>query len=217
LGLAIFDLDNTLIAGDSDYLWGQFLVEKGIVDREYYQRENKRFYQEYETGDLDIFEFLQFSFKPLSENSMTDLYSWREEFVKEKIHQLMLPKAKELIKQHRSKGHTLLIITATNHFVTKPIADILGIDNLLATDPEIIDNRYTGKVSGVPCFQEGKVTRLQSWLAENNINMSESWFYSDSHNDLPLLKIVKNPIVVDADKTLAQVALENGWPCISLR
>ena len=217
MSLAIFDLDNTLLAGDSDVLWGQFLVEKGIVDAEYYGNENQRFYDEYKNGTLDIMEFLAFSLKPLSEYPITDLHQWREAFMQEKIHEILLDKSFELINQHKENGDVLLIITATNRFVTEPIAKLLGIPHLLATDPEFINNRYTGKVAGVPCFQEGKVTRLNSWLKENNENLDGSYFYSDSHNDLPLLKQVTTPVAVDADEILSQYAKENNWKTMSLR
>jgi len=217
LSLAIFDLDNTLLAGDSDVLWGQFLVEKGIVDKDYYSSENQRFYDEYNNGTLDIFDFLAFSLKPLSEHSIEQLDEWHKQFMSNKIQEILLPKAFELIKYHQEKGDTLIIITATNRFVTKPIAKLLNIPHLLATDPEIIDNKYTGRVAGVPCFQEGKVTRLQSWLDENDQDLVGSCFYSDSHNDLPLLKLVEKPVAVDADEALTAYAKKQNWRQMSLR
>lgn len=217
MSLAIFDLDNTLLGGDSDALWGEFIAEQGIVDAEYYAAENQRFYEQYQAGELDIHEFLNFSLKPLSEHDMDSLNRLHQQFMAEKIAPIMQPAAAQLLNDHRAQGHLLMIITATNHFVTRPIADALGVDVLLATDPEIIDGRYTGKVSGTPCFQEGKVTRLQQWLQENNQTLNESWFYSDSHNDLPLLENVTHPIAVDPDPTLAQHAEMLGWPLITLR
>jgi len=217
LSLAIFDLDNTLLAGDSDVLWGQYLVEKGIVDKDYYSAENQRFYEEYNNGSLDILEFLAFSLKPLSEHPRKLLAQWHKEFIETKIQEILLPKAFDLIKMHKQKGDTLLIITATNRFVTEPIAELLGIPHLLATDPEMINDAYTGRVAGVPCFQEGKVTRLNSWLSNNNCNLNGSCFYSDSHNDLPLLKLVDRPVVVDADETLLEFAQNEGWEIMSLR
>lgn len=217
MSLAIFDLDNTLLAGDSDVLWGQYLVEKGIVDKEYYSAENQRFYDEYNNGTLDILEFLAFSLKPLSEHSLSELNKWHQEFMANKIQEILLTKAFDLIKHHQEKGDTLLIITATNRFVTAPIAKLLSISHLLATDPEMIDNKYTGKVAGTPCFQEGKVTRLNAWLKENKLDLSGSCFYSDSHNDLPLLKLVDEPIAVDADETLTRYAEKNNWRQMSLR
>ena len=217
MSLAIFDLDNTLLDGDSDYLWGRFLVEKGVVDEEYYERENQRFYDEYKAGQLDIHEFLRFSLKPLSEQSMETLGEWHDQFMKEKIEPIMLPKARALIDKHRDEGDYLLIITATNRFVTEPIARAYGIENMLATEPEIIDGRYSGEVHDIPCFQDGKVKRLEKWLTGNGQNLEGSWFYSDSHNDLPLLEMVTHPIAVDPDETLEDHANMKGWEIISLR
>ena len=215
--LAIFDLDNTLLGGDSDYLWGQFLVERGIVDKAYYERENERFYEEYRIGTLDIFEFLNFSLEPLARHDPDTLRRWREAFMEEKIRPILLPKARALLEEHRAAGRRLLIITATNSFVTRPIAEALGVEDLLATEPEMRDGRYTGRVAGTPCFREGKVKRLRDWLREEGENLAESWFYSDSHNDLPLLELVTHPVAVDPDDTLAQHAEMRGWPVISLR
>ena len=217
MSLAIFDLDNTLLADDSDYLWGQFLVKLGVVDADRYESENQRFYDAYKAGNLDIFEFLAFSLKPLAEHDMATLQGWHAQFMDEVIRPLMLPKAQALVDHHRKQGDTLLIITATNHFVTAPIAAAYGIDNLLATDPEIIDGRYTGNVVGTPCFQEGKVERLNDWLKTNQHSLEGSHFYSDSHNDLPLLKMVNHPITVDADDTLVAYAEKADWQQISLR
>jgi len=217
VNLAIFDLDNTLLAGDSDYLWGQFLVEKALVDPVLYEQENQRFYDEYKAGTLDIFEFLEFSLAPLSQHSLATLTELHEEFMQNKIDSIWLPKAQELLDKHRKKHDFLLIITATNHFVTAPIAKKLGVDDIIATMPELIDNRYTGKVAGTPCFQEGKVDRLDQWLQENDYSLKESYFYSDSYNDLPLLLNVTYPVAVDPDKRLKKHAEENGWPILSLR
>ncbi len=217
LRLAIFDLDNTLLGGDSDYLWGRFLVEHDIVDAEHYERENQRFYDEYKSGQLDIFEFLRFSLRPLAEHDMASLNHWHQQFMQKKIEPIMLPKAAKLLQKHRNEGDFLLIITATNRFVTGPIAEALGVDDILATEPEIINGRYTGEVEGIPCFQEGKVKRLEQWLAKTGHNLQDSWFYSDSHNDLPLLERVTNPVAVDADETLSEHARVKGWQQLSLR
>jgi HAD superfamily hydrolase (TIGR01490 family) len=217
LALAIFDLDNTLLAGDSDYLWGLFLSEQGVVDGAHYQRENERFYQEYREGRLDIFEFLRFALKPLSENDPAKLRQLRKQFLQQEIEPIVLPAALELIEDHRSAGDTLLIITATNAFVTEPIAARLGIDNLIATDPEMVDGRYTGEVAGEPSYREGKVIRLQSWLQHHGEELADSSFYSDSHNDIPLLERVDNPVAVDPDDQLRDHAASRGWPIISLR
>lgn len=215
--LAIFDLDNTLIAGDSDHLWGDFLIEQGAVDRAMYKRENNRFYQEYKDGSLDIHEFLSFSLRPLAENALSQLQAWHAQFMQEKITAIMLPRAQELLKKHRDEGATLVIITATNRFVTEPIATLLGVDALLATEPEFKDGRYTGAIIDPPCFRQGKVERLDIWLKEQGLNLEQSWFYSDSHNDLPLLECVTHPIAVDPDDILRQHAKAKDWPIISLR
>lgn len=217
VSLAIFDLDNTLLAGDSDYLWGQFLVERGIVDGDAYEQANERFYEQYRQGCLDIAEFLRFALKPLADNEPERLYAWREEFIAEKILPILLPAARAVIERHRQAGDLPIVITATNRFVTEPIARLYGIEHLIATTPEFRDGRYTGRFEGTPCFQEGKVTRLDEWLARHGQDLDGSWFYSDSHNDLPLLAKVGNPVAVDPDETLLNVAQEKGWPVISLR
>ncbi|NOT86492.1 MAG: HAD family hydrolase [Methylococcaceae bacterium] len=218
MSLAIFDLDNTLIADDSDYLWGQFLVEQGIVDSDVYADANEKFYNDYKHGKLDIVEFLNFSLKPLADNDVEQLYRWRENFIAQKIQPILLPAAQQLIQHHRQKGDTLLIITATNRFITEPIADLYGIKHLIATTPEIKHGQFTGNFTGIPSFQEGKVQLLQQWLLDfPTESLGDSWFYSDSHNDLPLLKRVKNPVAVDPDATLRIYALEQQWQILSLR
>lgn len=217
MSLAIFDLDNTLLDGDSDYLWGRFLVGLGVVDEKWYESENQRFYDEYKHGTLDIMEFLDFSLKPLSQHEPDTLADWHARFMQEIIQPIMLPKGKELVDRHRDAGDVLLIITATNRFVTAPIADAFGVDNLIATVPEQINDHYTGKVEGIPCFQDGKVKRLQQWLDQTGGNLADSYFYSDSYNDLPLLEIVSHPVAVDADERLVQHSQTRAWGCISLR
>ena len=217
MGLALFDLDNTLIAGDSDYLWGCFLVEQGIVDGAHYERENRRFYDQYRVGELDIYEFLDFQLRPLAEHGLDTLQQWRKQYIEEKISPILLPRAHELIDRHRQQGDTLVVITATNRFITTPIVALYDIPHLLATEPELQDEQYTGRVAGTPCFQDGKVERLDDWLADNQQSLDESWFYSDSHNDLPLLNRVTHPVAVDPDEILEQHAREHDWPVISLR
>lgn len=217
MSLAIFDLDNTLIADDSDYLWGQFLVDRAIVDRDYYETTNAKFYEDYKQGTLNIIEFLNFSLQPLADNQPEKLYQWRAQFIQQVIEPLMLAPAQKLINKHKSKGDTLLVITATNRFVTDPIVKLYGIENLLATTPEMINGKFTGGFIGIPCFREGKVKLLDEWLSHSSETMEGSWFYSDSHNDLPLLKKVDNPVAVDPDQKLAQFAKEANWPIISLR
>ncbi len=215
--LAIFDLDNTLIAGDSDHLWGHYLVGKNVVDAKLFANANDRFYEEYKNGCLDIMAYQQFALQPLAEHSMETLQEWHAEFMQQVIEPILLPKAQILVDQHRDQGHTLLIITATNSFITRPIGLKYGITHLIGTDPEIINNRFTGKVTGTPSFQEGKISRLENWLKDYDFDLATAYFYSDSKNDLPLLEKVGNPIVVDGDPTLLEVAQEKGWKTISLR
>lgn len=217
MALAIFDLDNTLLSDDSDYLWGCFLTENGIVDAKYYESENDRFYEEYKQGKLDIMEFLHFSLKPLSQHPIEKLNKWHQQFMQQKIKPLITSKAIQLVDKHRQQGDTLMIITATNQFVTGPIAKYLDIPHLIATIPAQNEQGYTGEVEGIPSFQDGKVSRLQSWLNEHNETLDNSWFYSDSHNDLPLLKKVTHPVAVDPDDKLKSIAVKNNWPVISLR
>ena len=216
--LAIFDLDNTLIAGDSDYLWGRFLAREGVVDPDRYERENQRFYDQYRAGTLDIFEFLRFSLEPLARLPRATLEALRERFLREAIEPILLPRAQALVESHRAAGRLPVVITATNRFVTEPIVRRYGIDVLLATEPAVDEaGRFTGEVAGTPCFQEGKVARLEAWLAEKGLDLAGSWFYSDSHNDLPLLERVENPVAVDPDTRLRALAEDRGWPVISLR
>jgi HAD superfamily hydrolase (TIGR01490 family) len=217
LSLAIFDLDNTLIAGDSDHLWGEFLVEQGKVDAEHYRERNDYFYRAYQEGSLDIDEYLQFALAPLRGYTPEELKPLHSAFMENKIHPIMLPKALNLIQKHRDQGDILLIITATNRFITAPIAELLGIPNLLASDPELVDGRYTGRPTGIPCFQHGKVTRLNAWLEQNGLSSTTHYFYSDSANDIPLLSTVSHPVAVDPDTRLQHYAEQNSIPVISLR
>lgn len=215
--LAIFDLDNTLLRGDSDHAWGEFIAGLGIVDGKSYREKNDAFYEDYCRGALDIFAYQRFVLQPLAGLSMPELARWHEQFMREKIEPIVLPKAQALIDNHRAQGHTLMIITATNSFITAPIAKRFGIDTLIATTPEQKNGVYTGDIVGVPCYREGKVERLNVWLAENEASLDGSYFYSDSHNDLPLLQRVDNPVAVDADDTLRKYAEDNRWQVLSLR
>ena len=215
--IALFDLDNTLIAGDSDCLWGEFLSEHGYVDSDAYQAGHEKYYADYLNGELDITAFLKFQLKALADNDREQLEGWRKVYIEEKIKPVILPKAMELIEDHRQQGHELLIITATNRFITQPIADDLNIEHLIACEPELIDGQYTGEIVGTPSFAEGKVIRFNEWLRKLNHKPEEIWFYSDSHNDIPLLKGVDHAIAVDPDETLKAEAERNGWPIISLR
>ncbi len=215
--LAIFDLDNTLIAGDSDYLWGSFLVQQGLVDPLQYEAANTRFFEDYKAGTLDIKAFLHFALSPLSHHPMAELLALRKTFLEDVIQPILLPAARQLINAHRAQGHTLMIITATNAFITAPIAELYGIDHLIATTPEDVDGQYTGRYVGEPCFKEGKVKRLECWLHDHQLSLEKSWFYSDSHNDRPLLDLVDYPVAVDCDQALRVHAETKGWPVISLR
>ncbi len=217
MSLAIFDLDNTLLAGDSDYLWGVFLSEQGLVDKQHYQAQNRLFYEQYQDGSLDILEFHAFSLKPLSENKMTLLNDIHKKFMSNIILPIITQASRSLLQKHRTQGDYILIITATNSFITKPIAQALGVDDIIATEPEIINGEFTGELSGIPCFQEGKVKRLHDWLSDKQHDLTDSWFYSDSINDLPLLEKVTNAIAVDPDDKLRELAQTRDWPIISLR
>ena len=216
MALAIFDLDHTLLSGDSDHAWGQFLVDRGLVDPEVHQQRNDHFYEQYKAGSLDIHEYLEFAMRPLTEYEPEHMHAERDTFLNERIEPLITGKARALIREHEEKGDTLLIITATNGFVTYPIAERLGIAHIIAPHPEVIDGRYTGKTVGIPSFQDGKVTRLRDWMKEHSHELEGSYFYSDSHNDLPLLRLVDHPVAVDPDDTLRATAESNGWPVISL-
>jgi len=215
--LVLFDLDNTLLAGDSDFEWAQFLIEQGVLDREVYEARNQDFYDQYKAGTLDILEFLDFQLKPLSRHPRAVLDAWHREFMARKIAPIMRDSARALVARHH--GDLRVVITATNSFVTAPIAREFGIEHLIATEPEQRAGEFTGNVLGVPCFREGKVRRLEDWLAAQDrplASFRESWFYSDSHNDLPLLERVTNPVAVDPDATLRAHAARHGWPIISL-
>ena len=215
--LAIFDLDKTLIGGDSDFLWGQYLSEIGAVDAKTYQQKNQHFFDLYAKGQLNIHDYLAFCLAPLSQHSMATLNAWHQDFMRQKIEPILLPKAQAVVDQHREQGDTLLVITATNRFVTAPIVARYGIDNLLATEPEIRNAQYTGKVVGEPCFQSGKITHLQNWMEKTGETLSGATFYSDSHNDLPMLELVDYPVVVNGDDQLLAIAKQRNWSILDWR
>ncbi|MEK7840521.1 MAG: HAD family hydrolase, partial [Pseudomonadota bacterium] len=187
-----------------------------VVDAESYRRANERYYAQYRAGTLDIFEFLEFALKPLARHERDQLDAWHREFVATRIRPMITPAARALVEQHRRQGHTLMIVTATNRFVTAPIAREFGIDHLLATEPEEVDGRFTGRVAGTPCYREGKVARLRQWLEHSRETLAGSWFYSDSHNDLPLLELVDHPVAVNPDEVLRREAVARRWPVLAL-
>lgn len=220
MNLALFDLDNTLLNGDSDFEWAQFLIEQGVLDRELFEAKNLAFYEQYKAGTLDIYEFLDFQLKPLSRHARKVLNGWRDEFMQHKVRGMMTVPARELVARHRAAEDVCVIITATNSFVTSPIAREFGVEHLIATEPEEKDGEFTGCVAGVPCFREGKITRLENWFAQRGWgwdSFADSFFYSDSLNDLPLLAKVNNPIAVDPDATLRKHAEQHGWRILTLR
>jgi HAD superfamily hydrolase (TIGR01490 family) len=216
MSLTIFDLDKTLIGGDSDYLWGEFLCEIGVIeDVNSYQKKNEYYFQQYDLGYLDIDAYLEFCLEPLSRYSFSELDSYHKEFMRQKIEPILLEKAQKVVDQHKSQGDTLLVITATNSFITWPIVRRYGIENLIATEPEVKDGRFTGKVSGIPCYKHGKIDNLMPWLKEKQETLTDSTFYSDSNNDLPLLRLVNRPVAVNADPILTEVARQNGWEVLN--
>ncbi|MGK2914935.1 MAG: HAD family hydrolase [Porticoccaceae bacterium] len=215
--LALFDLDNTLIAGDSDHAWGEFLVRMGKVDATEHQRRNDQFFQDYQAGRLDINAYLGFALAPLSTIPIGELVHLHRQFMSEVISAWWLPRAEAVIARHRDAGDHLVVITSTNRFVVEPICARLGITDLIATELEQIDERYTGNILGVPSYRDGKLIRLRQWLENRDHSLAGSYFYSDSINDLPLLQHVDNPVAVDPDPQLRAVASREGWPIISLR
>lgn len=220
MNLVLFDLDNTLLAGDSDYEWGQFLIAKGAVDGAHYEAKNKAFYEDYKAGRLDIYAFLAFALRPLATHSRAQLDAWHAEYMVTRILPMITQAARDLVNKYLNEADLVAVITATNSFVTAPIAREFGIPHLIATDPEAIDGRFTGEVAGTPCFREGKITRLEQFLEHHGTRLdclTSSRFYSDSLNDLPLLEKIQHPVAVDPDATLRAHALKNGWPVISLR
>jgi len=215
--IALFDLDNTLLDGDSDVAWAEFLIEEGVLHPEEYHPRNQWFFERYKDGTLDIHEFLDFQLAPIANRPRAQLDAWHCDFMQRKIRPMILPKAVELIESHA--GAETAIVTATNRFITAPIASELGVPTLIATDIEEKDGIFTGKPRGTPNFREGKIERVNEWLAARGCKLEgcESWFYSDSLNDLPLLARVTHPVAVDPDATLRAHAEERGWPVISLR
>jgi HAD superfamily hydrolase (TIGR01490 family) len=218
--LALFDLDNTLLSGDSDFEWAQFLIAKGVLDRELHEAKNQEFYDHYKAGTLDIHAFLDFQLAPLSRHPREELDAWHREFMATRIAPMMTPAAKALVRRHLDANDLCAIVTATNSFVTGPICRAFGIEHLVATVPAQAGGRFTGKPRGTPAFKDGKIERVEAWLESLGLwwgAFEASHFYSDSHNDLPLMSKVSHPVAVDPDDTLRARALAAGWPVISLR
>ena len=214
--LLIFDLDNTLLAGDSDRNWGIFLAEHKVVESSYLD-ESEKFYDNYYEGSLDIDGFLSFCLKPLIENNMEYLLKLRQQFIEDKIKPIVTQPGKEIINHAIQNGKTVVIATATNDFVTRPIADLFNVQTLIATEFEIKNQQFTGKVIDAPCFREGKLNKVQKWVDDNNFDLSKASFYSDSFNDLPLLEKVKTPVIVDGDDKLVEIGKNRDWDCVSFR
>jgi HAD superfamily hydrolase (TIGR01490 family) len=220
MDLILFDLDHTLIAGDSDFEWAQFLISKGVLDRELFEAKNLEFYNQYKAGTLDIHEFLDFQLKPLSRHSRQELDAWHGEFMECCIRPILGKPARELVRESLASGALVALVTATNSFVTGPVARELGIAHLIATIPAQEHGLFTGKPRGTPSFREGKIVRVESWLESLGLwwgSFGKTSFYSDSLNDLPLLARVDHPVAVDPDDTLRAHALAQGWEIISLR
>ena len=219
-GIALFDLDYTLLGGDATYEWIQFLIRLGVLERETHGAQLDRFYDDYAKGTLDIHDFLHFDFGALAQHSRARLEEWREQYLAQSIVPIILPRARELIAWHASRGDQTVIVTAANSFITTPIAGMLGVTQLLASHPETRDGEFTGRIAGVPCFHEGKVTHLDAWLGERGqtlADFAESYFYGDSQSDVPLMEKVTSPVAVGPDERLGRIARERGWPIISLR
>lgn len=220
MNLALFDLDNTLLNGDSDFEWSQFLIRIGVLDRELFEAKNLVFYEHYKAGTLDINEFLDFQLKPLSRHARKTLDEWHRQFMRESVLPMVTQPARDLVNCHLAAGDVCAIITATNSFVTAPIAREFGVEHLIATEPEHKDGEFTGNVADVPCFREGKITRLENWLSSRGWTLdsfADSTFYSDSLNDLPLLRKVRTPVAANPDAVLRAHAEQQGWRIISLR
>ncbi len=222
MNLALFDLDNTLLSTDSDFEWAQFLIDQGVLDREVQEARNNEFYEQYKAGTLDIHAFLDFQLRPLARHDRATLDAWHAKFMQTRILPKIGAVALALVEQHRASNSIMAIVTATNSFVTGPIARAYGIDHLIATIPaqDCRSGRYTGKPHGTPSFRDGKIARVEAWLEAQGLwwgSFERSYFYSDSHNDLPLMSLVSDPVAVDPDDTLRAHALKMNWPIISLR
>jgi HAD superfamily hydrolase (TIGR01490 family) len=220
MNLALFDLDHTLLPIDSDYEWGQFLARKGAVEPVEFARRNASFYAQYENGTLDPVEYLEFALGTLAKFSREQLDDWQFDYMREVIEPKILPAARTLVKKHQDAGDLVAIVTATNRFITAPIADALEVEHLIAAEPELDDNGCpTGKLRGVPTSGEGKILHTKAWLASRGQKLEDferSYFYSDSQNDIPLLSIVTDPVATNPNAMLTAYAQAHGWPIIRL-
>jgi HAD superfamily hydrolase (TIGR01490 family) len=216
MNLALFDLDNTLLSVDTDVEWVAFLIREGVLPGAE-QEKNDAMDRRYRSGEATAAEYVRFYLRYYPPHDMATLLAWRERFVKGCIASKIAAGAPGLIESH--KANLSVIITATNRFLTEPIAAILGVEHLIATEPEIVAGRFTGEMDGTPCMREGKVERLETWLRSRGdlLDRYESWFYSDSINDLPLLERVTHPVAVDPDPRLGHIARDRGWRILSLR
>ncbi len=217
--LALFDLDYTLLSGDSDYEWTLHLIDKGVLDRDLFEQRNNEFFAQYKAGTLDIDAFLDFQMQPLAQHSRAELDAWHAEFMATRIRSMLKPKARDLVKRHQDNGDLCALVTATNSFVTGPICREFDIPHLIATIAAQENGQFTGKPRGIPSFREGKVSRVEDWLESMGLwwgNFERIWFYSDSLNDLPLMSLVSDPVAVDPDSTLRAHAEAAGWAILKL-
>ena len=217
--LALFDLDHTLLPIDSDYTWGEFTIRIGWCDADHFAQKNDAFYADYQAGTLDIHEYVRFATEAFRRQGAAAAAQAHAQFMREVVQPAIRPEALALLDQHRAAGERLVIITATNEFVTRPIAQALGVQDLIAVELERdATGWFTGEILGTPSMREGKVTRLQQWLQDQGLSWEtvQTTFYSDSRNDLPLLQRVNHPVATNPDDTLRQVAQERGWPILDL-
>jgi HAD superfamily hydrolase (TIGR01490 family) len=222
MNLALFDLDNTLLAGDSDFEWAQFLISRGVVDREIQEAKNIEFYEHYKAGTLDIQAFLAFQLQPLARHPRAELDAWHREYMERHIRPIISPAARQLVSRHLANGDLCAVVTATNSFVTGPIVREFGIPHLIGTIPQadVGSGSFSGAPTGTPSFQSGKIVRVEEWLESLGLwwgSFAESYFYSDSHNDLPLMGKVSQPVAVDPDDKLHAHATQMDWKIITLR
>ncbi|GJM11749.1 MAG: phosphoserine phosphatase [Pseudohongiella sp.] len=217
--LALFDLDNTLLNGDSDHAWGEFLISKNLVEEEAHRQKNDYFYDQYKQGALDIHGYVAFTLEPVMQLDSDQRSQLHAEFMAHSVEPIVLEKGLALVRSHVDAGDFCVIITATNEFIATPIAKLFQPNLVIATELQIVDDRYTGEISGTPCYQGGKVTKLKAWIDQqgHRFDLSQAIFYSDSINDLPLLEVVATPVAVDPDQSLLNKANSAGWKTLSLR